>query len=435
MLLSPGICAAAYHAVSSGNVVMAARKQLTESAGSTSDLTNSGFGGTPLAGWFVGNRATVDATDYPLYDAISFGATDGTNMHASHRHLSYNTPASGTIRNASVQSTTYASYSGHYDGSAFQETKAAAFNALISNGVRFDLTNNTYSYTENRHIGGLLFRGAGLSKAAGALSLPTTTGATVDAVPGWKPPVILFNTTFTASVGSSHTYLVLGVAVLDAGGATYTQYCFTRSTINDANYYYDRSGLYNNAVVVSAQNATNTNIDRTYAVTPLATGFRLTCTSVNPSLTPGTVGYLALDGISGKIIPFATPTTATTLSVTGVGATPIAVLQVASMCLAENTIYLGGSANDTECGISHVTVMDPTDQYVFSSYLDTVRGSTDKAGCRTDSGKAFALYNYATHTLTERLTATFTGMTSDGYGLSFSTADASARRCFALCLY
>lgn len=362
------------------------------SNGGPQDFTVSGFG-TPLCALFFAGTGTVNATA-ATHAMLAVGITDFTTSYSIASMAEDAQTTSGTgASGGSTALRTLASADQSVDGTATATT--------ITNGARLTWSDAPPSAY---HVNGVLFGGTNISDChVGTLAGNATQDGTASTTaPGFQPDLLVV---LTSNGSTAHNRNSIGFAVNDSG------------VVQRAAGMTDQSG------VASMQVGAVLRDDR-ITVFPLGTGAAsLELTSFNPTgFTVATrdaggsvtIGYLALkfaNGVRGKLLTCASPTSTGAHSCTGSGWTPQGGLMLHTESAAVGTYY---AADDGEVlGLSAFTTAASGSSAIYSEDGDGTSGAESITATKpVQLRKNGAAY----------MTATFTGFQSNGADFNYSVA-------------
>lgn len=294
---------------------------------------------------------------------------------------------------------------------------AADFTSMDTGGFTIDITTAPASAFLVYY---LAVGGAEVSAKAGTFTLPTSgTSQAVSGV-GFQPEAVIAAYGATgADTAVSHHRFGFGVAAADL-----TQSCYFIS---------GRDLVGSSQKARAAQSATFL-----YAIEPTTDGVDAAATlgsmdadgfTVNISDNPGSaleVGYLALEGVSAKVLNDTQRTSAGTKATSGVGFQPSALIAFSVRSTSANQAAGGTSPHNSLGAASGSTAQ----AFTYNLQIDNA-GTEDSASFNDDSYIVGFNSNTAGNVLTRGALSSFD---TDGFTLDYANADATAAVIYFLAL-
>lgn len=383
----------------------------TRTSTGTQDVTHASLGGlTPKAAFFIpNNNATGGGASNGL--RIGVAASDGSSDFEFSTHTQ-NGQATTTVsrRGRAAQSGISFRQIFELGGTLYDGTYS-----FITDGIR--LNYSTTSGTARRWTA-ILFAGDSLQAKVGTVALGSSA-TTIDVNDvGFQPDVVLFfghNDVFDDTTRSNYAFMV-GVASADGS---------QRSLCHaEANGQTDGAPFENLSTSAALHQFSSVGLSYSGVVGSFdSQGFSV---AVDASAGGDEVGYIALKGVSAKILDLTTPTSTGSLVLTGAGFQPTAGIAIAGSVEAANAVPGATSSQQNGFGVGLFTA---TDQWSTATRSNS--GSATTSTSIYVQNKAVA----TTHnTTTGNVTATLTSFDADGMTFNFDAVAANAKKGFVVAL-
>lgn len=297
---------------------------------------------------------------------------------------------------------------------------AADFVSLDSDGFTINVTTAPASAFRVYYLA----FGGSITANTGTLTLPTAGATLAETGVGFMPDcLVAAYGAFAQDTGESHAKWGVGVAADSTGGTTQSAYCVGGEDLVGTS---DKGRGAQSATFIYAQSPTAFSVDAAATVSSWdSDGFTLAI-SDNPT-TAIEVGYLALQGLSAKVVNDTKPTTPTTKATTGVGFQPEALLAFSVMSTSANQTA-GSVSSHNSLG---TTTGTSAHGGVYTLQIDNA-GTEDSSSWNDDSAILNAFNNTTGSTTLMR--GVLSSFDSDGFTLNYTSSDASAYVVYFLAL-
>ena len=256
----------------------------------------------------------------------------------------------------------------------------------------------------------------------GTFSQHSTTGNKAITGVGFEPDVVLFWTNGDGSAPRSSEHARTSIGAMDDSGGEFLLNVYSQDNVSTSN----TTRSTRNDTAAGSYNGSSWAFRYSY-VSMDSDGFTLSCDATDGGTGP-TIGYLAIGGISAKIIEFNTSMSTGTDAITGAGFEPTGLLLCTTLLpattslpddSADHTLGIGVASASTERGAAAFYSRDALSTTDSSRVIELSQVLTSVAASQSHS---------------DPVEADFSSFDSDGFTLNYGDADSAQRRVFAICL-